>query len=82
MSSLDLHPTIRLLLDIVGKFNSTMDPSRLLHDIIESTKGMVEAEASSLFLLSDGGKNLERMVSTFLVGEVTGRRHLPISVGN
>ena len=49
MNSFNLHPNIRLLLDIVGKFNSTMDPSRLLHEIIESTKGMVEAEASSFF---------------------------------
>ena len=75
MSSLDLHPTIRLLLDIVGKFNSTMDPSRLLHDIIESTKGMVEAEASSLFLLSDGGKNLELTIPTGpATAEVSGKK--------
>lgn len=75
MSSLDLHPTIRLLLDIVGKFNSTMDPSRLLNDIIESTKGMVEAEASSLFLLSDGGKNLELTIPTGpATAEVSGKK--------
>ncbi len=75
MSSPDLHPTIRLLLDIVGKFNSTMDPSRLLHDIIESTKGMVEAEASSLFLLSDGGKNLELTIPTGpATAEVSGKK--------
>lgn len=75
MSSLDLHPTIRLLLDIVGKFNSTMDPSRLLHDIIGSTKGMVEAEASSLFLLSDGGKNLELTIPTGpATAEVSGKK--------
>ena len=75
MSSLDLHPTIRLLLDIVGKFNSTMDPSKLLHDIIESTKGMVEAEASSLFLLSDGGKNLELTIPTGpATAEVSGKK--------
>jgi phosphoserine phosphatase RsbU/P len=75
MNSLDLHPTIRLLLDIVGKFNSTMDPSRLLHDIIESTKGMVEAEASSLFLLSDGGKNLELTIPTGpATAEVSGKK--------
>ncbi|MAH85788.1 MAG: hypothetical protein CBE44_00415 [Bacteroidetes bacterium TMED284] len=75
MSSLDLHPTIQLLLDIVGKFNSTMDPSRLLHDIIESTKGMVEAEASSLFLLSDGGKNLELTIPTGpATAEVSGKK--------
>ena len=75
MSSLDLNPTIRLLLDIVGKFNSTMDPSRLLHDIIESTKGMVEAEASSLFLLSDGGKNLELTIPTGpATAEVSGKK--------
>lgn len=75
MSSLDLHPTIRLLLDIVGKFNSTMDPSRLLNDIIQSTKGMVEAEASSLFLLSDGGKNLELTIPTGpATAEVSGKK--------
>ena len=75
MSSLDLHPTIRLLLDIVGKFNSTMDPSKLLHDIIESTKGMVEAEASSLFLLCDGGKNLELTIPTGpATAEVSGKK--------
>tara|TARA_Y200000002_G_C22680845_1_gene664008 strand:+ start:1905 stop:3173 length:1269 start_codon:yes stop_codon:yes gene_type:complete len=75
MSSLDLHPTIRLLLDIVGKFNSTMDPSRLLNDIIQSAKGMVEAEASSLFLLSDGGKNLELTIPTGpATAEVSGKK--------
>lgn len=75
MSSFDLHPNIRLLLDIVGKFNSTMDPSRLLHEIIESTKGMVEAEASSLFLLSDEGKNLELTIPTGpATAEVSGKK--------
>jgi sigma-B regulation protein RsbU (phosphoserine phosphatase) len=52
-----------------------MDPSRLLHDIIESTKGMVEAEASSLFLLSDGGKNLELTIPTGpATAEVSGKK--------
>ena len=75
MSSLDLHPTVRLLLDIAGKFNSTMDPSRLLNDIIQSAKGMVEAEASSLFLLSDGGKNLELTIPTGpATAEVSGKK--------
>ena len=75
MNSFDLHPIIQLLLDIVGKFNSTMDPSRLLHDIIESTKGMVEAEASSLFLLCDGGKNLELTIPTGpATAEVSGKK--------
>lgn len=75
MNSFNLHPNIRLLLDIVGKFNSTMDPSRLLHEIIESTKGMVEAEASSLFLLSDGGKKLELTIPTGpATAEVSGKK--------
>jgi sigma-B regulation protein RsbU (phosphoserine phosphatase) len=52
-----------------------MDPSRLLNDIIESTKGMVEAEASSLFLLSDGGKNLELTIPTGpATAEVSGKK--------
>jgi sigma-B regulation protein RsbU (phosphoserine phosphatase) len=52
-----------------------MDPSRLLHDIIGSTKGMVEAEASSLFLLSDGGKNLELTIPTGpATAEVSGKK--------
>jgi sigma-B regulation protein RsbU (phosphoserine phosphatase) len=59
-----LDPKIKLLLDIVGKFNSSLDPARLLHEIIESTKAMVEAEASSLFLLTDDGASLELTIPT------------------
>jgi sigma-B regulation protein RsbU (phosphoserine phosphatase) len=60
----NLDPKIKLLLDIVGKFNSSLDPARLLHEIIESTKAMVEAEASSLFLLTDDGASLELTIPT------------------
>ena len=59
-----LDPKIKLLLDIVGKFNSSLDPARLLYEIIESTKAMVEAEASSLFLLTDDGASLELTIPT------------------
>jgi len=61
---INLDPKIKLLIDIVGKFNSSLDPARLLHEIIESTKAMVEAEASSLFLLTDDGASLELTIPT------------------
>ena len=61
---ISLDPKIKLLIDIVGKFNSSLDPARLLHEIIESTKAMVEAEASSLFLLTDDGASLELTIPT------------------
>ena len=42
---------------------------------LKSTKGMVEAEASSLFLLSDGGKNLELTIPTGpATAEVSGKK--------
>lgn len=74
-SNLRLDPKIKLLIDIVGKFNSNIDPARLLHDIIESTKAMVEAEASSLFLLTEDGNSLELTIPTGpATAQVSGRK--------
>lgn len=59
-----------LLFDLIAHINSKMDLNRLLTSIMEAAKTMMDAEASSLFLLDAEKKELEISVPT---GEASGR---------
>lgn len=59
-----------LLFDLIAHINSKMDLNRLLTSIMEAAKTMMDAEASSLFLLDTEKKELEISIPT---GEASGR---------
>jgi len=52
------------LMELVGKINSNLELDKLLLEIMNSSKKIMESEASSLFLLSDDGKELKLTVPT------------------
>lgn len=49
---------------LIGKINSNIDVDKLLFEIMQAAKLIMNAEASSLFLLSEDGKNLILSVPT------------------
>lgn len=59
-----------LLFDLIAQINSKMDLNRLLTSIMEAAKTMMDAEASSLFLLDADSEELEISIPT---GEASGR---------
>jgi sigma-B regulation protein RsbU (phosphoserine phosphatase) len=59
-----------LLFDLIAHINSKMDLNRLLTSIMEAAKTMMDAEASSLFLLDADKQELEISIPT---GEASGR---------
>jgi sigma-B regulation protein RsbU (phosphoserine phosphatase) len=59
-----------LLFDLIAQINSKMDLNRLLTSIMEAAKTMMDAEASSLFLLDAENEELEISIPT---GEASGR---------
>jgi sigma-B regulation protein RsbU (phosphoserine phosphatase) len=59
-----------LLFDLIAHINSKMDLNRLLTSIMEAAKTMMDAEASSLFLLDAEKQELEISIPT---GEASGR---------
>ncbi len=59
-----------LLFDLIAHINSKMDLNRLLTSIMEAAKTMMDAEASSLFLLDVDKQELEISIPT---GEASGR---------
>lgn len=59
-----------LLFDLIAHINSKMDLNMLLTSIMQAAKTMMDAEASSLFLLDAEKKELEISIPT---GEASGR---------
>jgi sigma-B regulation protein RsbU (phosphoserine phosphatase) len=59
-----------LLFDLIARINSKMDLNMLLTSIMEAAKTMMDAEASSLFLLDPATDELEISIPT---GEASGR---------
>ncbi|MDR9419792.1 SpoIIE family protein phosphatase [Gracilimonas sp.] len=55
---------VNLLMELVSKINSNLELDNLLLEIMNSSKQIMESEASSLFLLSDDGKELKLTVPT------------------
>ena len=55
---------LNLLMELVGKINSNLELDKLLREIMDSAKIIMDTEASSLFLLSDDKSRLTLTVPT------------------
>lgn len=55
---------LNLLMNLIGKINSNLEVEILLKEIMESTKIMMDSEASSLFILSKDKKKLTLTIPT------------------
>lgn len=55
---------LNLLMELIGKINSNLELDKLLHEIMDSTKIVMDTEASSLFLLNDDNSWLTLTVPT------------------
>ncbi len=55
---------LNLLMSLIAKINSNLDVEILLKEIMESTKIMMDSEASSLFILSKDKKKLTLTIPT------------------
>lgn len=55
---------LNLLMELVGKINSNLDLDKLLREIMDSAKIIMDTEASSLFLLSDDKSRLTLTIPT------------------
>jgi sigma-B regulation protein RsbU (phosphoserine phosphatase) len=55
---------LNLLMELVGKINSNLELDKLLREIMDSAKIIMDTEASSLFLLSDDKTRLTLTVPT------------------
>jgi serine phosphatase RsbU (regulator of sigma subunit)/putative methionine-R-sulfoxide reductase with GAF domain len=83
LSVMSSVPQDRLLLlfDLIGRFNSKMDLNTLLMSIMEAAKTMMDAEASSLFVLDDATGELVINISTGEASARIGGFRIPKSQG-
>jgi serine phosphatase RsbU (regulator of sigma subunit) len=70
-----------LLFDLIGRFNSKVDLTTLLTSIMEAAKTMMDAEASSLFVLDKATGELVISVSTGEASDRIGGYRIPKSQG-
>ncbi|MEX0844367.1 MAG: GAF domain-containing protein, partial [Balneolaceae bacterium] len=55
---------LNLLMELVGKINSNLKPKKLLREIMDSAKIIMDSEASSLFLLNEDKSKLNLSIPT------------------
>jgi len=72
---------LMLLFDLIGRFNSKVDLTTLLTSIMEAAKTMMDAEASSLFVLDKATGELVISVSTGEASDRIGGYRIPKSQG-
>ena len=63
---------LKTLVNIIQKISSTLDRDRVLHSIIGAARDLLDAEASSLFLLDEETGEL-----VLLISRQIGKTHLP-----
>ena len=72
---------LNLLMELVAKINSNLELKNILKEIMNATKEIMSAEASSLFLLSEDKKDLILTVPTGpLTAELSGKK-IPLTSG-
>ena len=72
---------LNLLMELVGKINSNLEPDKLLREIMDSAKIIMDTEASSLFLLSEDKSKLILTVPTGPATAELSGKSIPSSQG-